>query len=52
MEPRQTEYTLKVLVVGGSEVPQFTDVNPLYKQNMQVKICIGHHEAATKYEKK
>jgi hypothetical protein len=51
MEPRQTEYTLKVLVVGGSEVPQFTDVNPLYKQNMQVKICIGHHEAATKYVK-
>jgi hypothetical protein len=50
-EPKQAEYILKVLVISGSEIPQFTDVNPLYKQNMQIKICLGHHEIATKYVK-
>lgn len=48
-EPRQVEYVLKALVVSGSEIPQFTDINPIYKQNMQIKICLGHHEVATKY---
>ena len=38
MEPRQTDYVLKALIVSGAEVPQFTDVNPLYKQSMQVRV--------------
>ena len=47
-EPAQRRYTLKALVVSGTELPQFVDAkNPLKKQKLQVLISVGKYELFT-----
>ena len=42
-EPAQKMYTLKALVIMGTELPNPT----VLKKKVQIRISIGHHDATT-----
>lgn len=58
LEPPSSEYVLKALVICGTELPEFTQIGlstvtsaGQKKQELRVKISVGHFEISTKKAK-